>query len=56
MAYVVREKLAVRVQLGDGQEQGDEREVTEGIEPGDMVIVMGQTALKDGSAVKIAQE
>lgn len=56
VAYVVREDAAVRVPLGDGQEQGDEREVAEGIEPGDAVIVMGQTALKNGSAVKIAEE
>ena len=56
VAYVVREDAAVRVPLGDGQEQGDEREVAEGIEPGDRVIVMGQTALKDGSAVKIVGE
>lgn len=56
VAYVVREDKAVRVELGEGQEQGDEREVADGIEPTDRVIVMGQTALKDGSAVKIVGE
>ncbi len=55
VAYVIREGLAARVPLGQGQEQGDEREVAEGIEAGEMIIVMGQTALKDGAAVSIAE-
>ena len=54
VVYVVREGLSARVPLGPGQEQGDEREVAEGIEEGELVIVMGQTALKDGAAVSIA--
>jgi membrane fusion protein, multidrug efflux system len=54
VVYVARDGLATRVPLGPGQEQGDEREVAEGIEEGELVIVMGQTALKDGAAVSIA--
>ena len=54
VAYIVREGVAVRVPLGPGQEQGDEREVPEGIADGEPVIVMGQTALKDGTAVTVA--
>jgi len=53
VAYVVREGLAVRVSLGQGQEQGDEREVPEGIADAEPVIVMGQTALRDGTAVNV---
>lgn len=51
--YLVREEAAVRVRIGAGQEQGDEREVTEGVAEGDSVIVMGQTALKDGALVTV---
>ena len=53
VAYVVREGAAARVSLGPGQEQGDEREVPEGIADGEPVIVMGQTALRDGTSVNI---
>ncbi len=56
VAYVVRDDKAVRVRLGPGQEQGDEREVVEGIDGGEPVIVMGQTALKDGALVRVAEE
>jgi RND family efflux transporter MFP subunit len=56
VAYAVVEGKAVRVRLGPGQEQDDEREVVEGIDQGDQVIVMGQTALKDGALVRIAEE
>ena len=56
VAYVIREDKAVRVRLGKGQEQGDEREVSEGIVDGDPVIVMGQTALKDGALVNVVEK
>ncbi len=54
--YLVREELAVRVRTGPGQEQGDEREVAEGVAEGESVIVMGQTALKDGALVSVQTE
>jgi len=53
VVYLVREEAAVRVRIGTGQEQGDEREVAEGVAEGDSVIVMGQTALKDGALVSV---
>ncbi len=56
VAYVIREEKAVRVRLGKGQEQGDEREVSSGIDEGDPVIVMGQTALKDGALVSVVEK
>ncbi len=51
-------RVGLGLAAGKAQEQIVEElgEVAEGIEPGDQVIVMGQTALKDGSAVKIAEE
>jgi membrane fusion protein (multidrug efflux system) len=56
VVYLVREELAVRVRIGPGQEQGDEREVAEGIAEGEPVIVMGQTALKDGALVTVQSQ
>ncbi len=51
--YVVRGEAAERVRIGAGQEQADEREVAEGVAEGESVIVMGQTALKDGALVTV---
>lgn len=45
---------AVRRELELGIEQGDHIEVTEGLQPGDRLVVTGQESLEDGSPIQIA--
>lgn len=51
--YVVEGESAVRKTVETGYSRGDAVEITAGIGDGENVIVMGQTGLKDGAAVKV---
>ncbi len=53
--YVVKEGKARRVPLELGYESGKSLEVRKGIAAGDAVVLVGQGALKDGVAVKLAE-
>jgi RND family efflux transporter MFP subunit len=51
--FVVQGKVAKRRDVTLGIEEGDFIETLTGLKPGEQVIVAGQGALKDGSAVKV---
>jgi RND family efflux transporter MFP subunit len=51
--FVVRDGTAHKRQLRLGYQDAERAEVTEGLEPGETVVVVGQSALKDGSAVVV---
>jgi RND family efflux transporter MFP subunit len=54
--FVARDGQAVRQQVTTGRRQGLMVEVTEGLSPGDTLIVEGQNMLDDGSKVKVITE
>lgn len=51
--FVVEGSVAKRRDLTLGLEEGDYVEALSGVKPGDQIIVAGQGALRDGSAVKV---
>ncbi|MGD8977587.1 MAG: efflux RND transporter periplasmic adaptor subunit, partial [Gammaproteobacteria bacterium] len=51
--YVAEDGSAVRKTVETGYSRGDAVEITAGIGDGEDVIVMGQTGLKDGAAIKV---
>lgn len=51
--FVVQKNVAKRRDITLGIEEGDYIEAVSGLKPGEQVIVAGQGALKDGSAVKV---
>lgn len=51
--YVVRQNRAEQVRISIGERQGEYRRVLAGLEPGDKLVVEGQSLLKDGSNVEI---
>jgi len=51
--FVVSDGIAQKRQLRLGYQDADRAEVTEGLQPGETVVVVGQSALKDGSAVAV---
>ncbi len=51
--YTVRDNKAVRLPLEPGFETPDTVEVRSGFAAGDPVIILGQSGLKDGAAVKV---
>ncbi len=54
-AFVVQgDSLATRRDLKLGIEQGDRIEVVEGLEPGDEIVITGQSSLNDSSKVRVA--
>lgn len=56
-AFVVEnDTLAVQRDLVLGLEQGDRIEVVSGIEPGEKLVITGQTGLENKSKVKIAEK
>ena len=54
--FVVRGENAKRVMLSPGYTDTKYVESLEGIEPGDRVVVVGQTGLKDGTKVRVVAE
>lgn len=51
--FVVKDKKAIRKRVSTGNLSSNEVIVTEGLQPGDQVVITGQTRLKDGSLVVI---
>ena len=39
-----------------GIREGNRYEVTAGLQPGDLVVIMGQQRLQDGSAIKAVED
>lgn len=55
-AFVVQgDSLATRRDLKLGIEQGDRIEILEGLNPGDEIVITGQTSLDDSTKVRVAQ-
>lgn len=53
--FVVKDDtLAVQNELKLGIEQGDRIEVLEGLEPGDQIVITGQSGLSDSTKVRVA--
>lgn len=53
--YVVKDdSLALQNDVKLGIEQGDRIEITEGIQPGDEIVITGQNSLSDSTKVQIA--
>jgi len=50
------DSLALKSDLELGIEQGDQVEVTKGINPGDQIVITGQNSLEDSSKVHVAQQ
>lgn len=55
VVYVVQDGKASMRKVTLGLEQGDRVQVTDGIQPGEMVIIAGNLNLKDGAAVQLGQ-
>jgi len=53
--YVLLDNRARRREVRPGLRQGERREVAAGVEPGELIVVKGQTNLKDGDAVRLVQ-
>jgi len=51
--FVVEDEKAVKKTISTGFTRGDMIEVSEGLADDDRVIIMGQSGLKDGAAVKV---
>jgi len=51
--FVVEDEKAVKNTISTGFTRGDMIEVSEGLADDDRVIIMGQSGLKDGAAVKV---
>lgn len=55
-AFVVQnDTLALKRDLTLGIEQGDRVEILSGIQPGDQIVITGQTGLEDSSRVRVVQ-
>jgi multidrug efflux pump subunit AcrA (membrane-fusion protein) len=55
IVYVVQDGKAHMREVTLGLEQGDRVQVTEGVQPGEMVIIAGNLNLKDGAAVQVGK-
>ena len=54
-AYTVQnDTLALQNELQLGIEQGDQVEILQGIQPGDKVVITGQSSLSDSTKVRVA--
>ena len=51
--FVVTDGTAEKRRLELGYQDAQRVEITSGVEPGEAVVLVGQSALKDGSAVEI---
>jgi len=56
LAFVVKDNVVSRTPLELGFADRDLVEVTSGLEPGDMVVTVGQGLLRDGSEVRIVEQ
>jgi RND family efflux transporter MFP subunit len=56
VVYVASDGRAVRREVTLGATQGDARRVTDGVSPGEAVIVEAPPSLKDGAAVSVKEE
>jgi RND family efflux transporter MFP subunit len=56
VVYVARDGRAERRPVALGGTQGDARRVTDGVAPGEQVIVEAPEALRDGAAIAVKQE
>lgn len=56
VVYVARDGRAERRPVALGGTQGDARRVTDGVTPGEQVIVDAPAALRDGAAIAVRQE
>jgi membrane fusion protein (multidrug efflux system) len=54
--FVITDDAANDVELGIGYSDGDRVEVLSGLESGDLIVVDGQSRLKDGTLVRIIEE
>jgi len=54
--FVVKDGLASEVELTTGYADGDRVEVLQGLEAGDMVVVDGQSRLRDGTMVRLIEQ
>ncbi len=54
--FVVREGKAERRRVRLGYQDAERAEIADGLQRGETVVVVGQSALKDGSAVVVQQE
>jgi membrane fusion protein (multidrug efflux system) len=54
-AYIVDRNIAHRIEVQTGKYFGDQISVTAGLQPNQKLVVVGQTNLRDGSAVSITQ-
>jgi multidrug efflux pump subunit AcrA (membrane-fusion protein) len=55
VVYVVQEGKASMRKVSLGLEQGERVQVTDGVQPGEMVIIAGNLNLKDGATVQLGQ-
>ena len=53
--YVIRQGRAEQVRVSLGERQGEYRRVLDGLEPGEQVVVEGQSLLKNGAPVQIVK-
>jgi membrane fusion protein (multidrug efflux system) len=56
VVYLAREGKAVRVPVSLGLSDTDSVEVTSGLKEGDVIVVVGQESLQDGSAIRLVGE
>ncbi|MDP2904942.1 MAG: efflux RND transporter periplasmic adaptor subunit [Candidatus Omnitrophota bacterium] len=54
--YIIKDERAVQRKVQLGLRQGPYYEVSAGLEPGDMVVIMGQQRLYDGASVVVEEE
>lgn len=55
LIYIIKENQAFRREIVTGIEQSPYVEILEGVSEGDRVVVRGQDALRDGSAVRVIE-
>ncbi len=55
LAFVVTDNIAKRTPLELGFADRDQVEVTGGLKPGDQVVIVGQSLLRDGAEVRIVE-
>lgn len=54
--FIIEDKKAKRVEITPGLDNNLYQEVTEGLEPGQNLVVIGQRGLKDGAMVEIIED
>jgi len=55
IVYVVKDGKASMRKVALGIEQGDSVQVTDGVQPGEMVVIAGNLNLKDGVMVQLGE-